>query len=508
MVKYENTNDPYTDPKTGVMYNRLGIKDKATLRSMESAFAYIRSYELDSTPIRGKFDLNHMKDIHKKLFGDVYEWAGEIRSIDITKGGCLFAYHHQIESYAPKITQQLAKEQYLRGLDADEFSQRAGYYMGEINALHPFREGNGRTQREFIGQLACEAGYNINWDGITREEMTKASIEALYGTSELLSELIRKNLTEFTKNREIDVYQGLGEKIYSYIETNKELSQKQKEKITTLLENTKTAFGRFEKEDPKIEQSQKDLNVASKTTEKAPYLAAYTDNSNLEQKVLSALRNKKSYVDMFKKLNSRLASIYKDPQEAALRIEQTILAGKGDKLPDILAKSPERAGELRGSDRLIDKLKSTGKERKEALYNVPLAVSTMRALQSFYKNSYETHMDSFTREREQLKVEVPSLSQEAVTFMKNVEAGRESYSKIPEQVNKEFSKLQSALDKRFGQDAIHKQDFDLSKAIPQNQSPDKKLMSEFQTAVKFLQQRHTQELKNVIAQTKSKDVTR
>ncbi|WP_375619967.1 MULTISPECIES: hypothetical protein [unclassified Bartonella] len=64
-----------------------------------------------------------MKDIHKKLFGDVYEWAGKIRSIDITKGGCLFAYHHQIESYAPKITQQLAKEQYLRGLDADEFSK-------------------------------------------------------------------------------------------------------------------------------------------------------------------------------------------------------------------------------------------------------------------------------------------------------------------------------------------------------------------------------------------------
>uniref|UniRef100_UPI0035D13581 Fic/DOC family protein n=1 Tax=unclassified Bartonella TaxID=2645622 RepID=UPI0035D13581 len=295
-MKYENTNDPYTDPKTGVMYNRLGIKDKATLRSLESAFAYIRSYELDSTPIRGKFDLKHMKDIHKKLFGDVYEWAGEIRSIDITKGGSLFAYHHQIESYAPKITQQLAKEQYLRGLDADKFSQRAGYYMGEINALHPFREGNGRTQREFIGQLAREAGYNINWDGITREEMTKASIEALYGTSELLSELIRKNLTEFTKNREIDVSQGVGEKIASDVQNNKELSQKQKEKITTLLENTKTAFGGFEKQDPKVEQSQRDLNRVSKETERAPYLAAYTDNSNLEQKVLSALRNEKSYV--------------------------------------------------------------------------------------------------------------------------------------------------------------------------------------------------------------------
>ncbi|WP_375618809.1 type II toxin-antitoxin system protein adenylyltransferase VbhT [Bartonella sp. AC134YNZD] len=508
MEKYKGGVDPYTDAETGVMYNRFGIKDEATLKYVESTLAYAKSLELKRTPIRGRFDLNHMKDIHKKLFGDVYEWAGEIRSIDITKGGCLFAYHHQIESYAPKITQQLAKEQYLRGLDADKFSQRAGYYMGEINALHPFREGNGRTQREFIGQLACEAGYNIDWDGITREEMTKASIEALYGTSELLSELIRKNLTEFTKNREIDVYQGFGGKIASDVQNNKELSEEQKEKITTVFNKVKTAFSRLQKEEPKVEQSQKDLNVSSKATEKAPYLAAYTDNSNLEQKVLSALRNKKSYVDMFKRLNNHLAFIYRDPQEAALRIEQTILAGKGDKLPDILAKSPERAGELRGSDRLIDKLKSTGKERKEALYNVPISVSIMRELQSFYKNSYETHMDSFTREREQLKVEVPSLSQEAVTFMKNVEAGRDSYSKIPEQVNQEFLKLQSALDKRFGQDAIHKQDFDLSKAISKNQLQDKKLVNELQTAVKFLQQRHTQELKNVIAQTKSKDVTR
>ncbi|QLC52559.1 BID domain-containing protein [Bartonella alsatica] len=209
---------------------------------------------------------------------------------------------------------------------------------------------------------------------------------------------------------------------------------------------------------------------------------------------------------MFKELNSRLAFIYKDPQEVALRIEQTILAGKGDKLSDILEREPDRAGELRGSDRFIDKLKSTGKERKEALSHVSRTISSIEKLQSLYKNSYETHINRLTREWERLKVEVPSLSQEAVTFMKNVEAGRDSYSKIPEQVNKEFSKLQSALDKRFGQDAIHKQDFDLSKAIPQNQRHDKKLVNELQTAVKFLQQRHVEEQNNAITQTKSKDV--
>ncbi|WP_245410046.1 hypothetical protein [Bartonella tribocorum] len=92
--------------------------------------------------------------------------------------------------------------------------------------------------------------------------------------------------------------------------------------------------------------------------------------------------------------------------------------------------------------------------------------------------------------------------------MKNVEAGQTTYSKIPEQVHQEFSELQSALDKRFGHDAIHKQDFDLSKVLPQQQSHDKDRIKEFQTAIKFLQQRHIKEKNNAKTRTKSKDVTR
>ncbi|EJF74256.1 Fic/DOC family protein [Bartonella birtlesii] len=205
MEKYKGNGDPYTDPKTGVLYNRFRINDKTTLERVESTFSYLRAFELMHVPVRGKFDLNHMKEIHKKLFGDVYEWAGQIRSVDIAKGNSMFASYNRIEGYAPKITQQLEKELYLHGLDADEFSQRAGYYMGEVNALHPFREGNGRTQREFIGQLACEAGHPINWEGVKQQEMIEASIAAHFGNSELLSVLIRKNITEFKENSRVDV---------------------------------------------------------------------------------------------------------------------------------------------------------------------------------------------------------------------------------------------------------------------------------------------------------------
>ncbi|WP_143245277.1 Fic family protein [Bartonella sp. WD12.1] len=471
MVKYEGSNDPYTDSETGVMYNLLGIKDQARLERVETAFTCVRALEFRRTSISGKFDLDHMKEIHKKLFGDVYEWAGKIRVVDIAKGNSRFAHYTQIESYAPQITQQLAREQHLRGLDANEFSQRAGYYMGELNVLHPFREGNGRTLREFIWQLAREAGYYIDWDRVERQEITRASIESYYGNSDLMSALIRKNLTEFTANRRIDVSQGVGERVSSYIDTN--------EKITT------------------------------QSIRPAPYLSSYTDTSNLEQKAQNALRNEKSYVDTFKELNDHLKTIYKNPQAAALKIEKTILAGKGDKLPDILAKTPDRAGELRGSDRLIDKLRSAGKERKAALYNVPLAVSTIRELQSFYKNSYEKHMDRLTREREQLKVEVPSLSQEAIAYMKNVEVSRNNYSKIPENINKEFLQLESALNRRFGEDMIYKRDFNLSKEIASKQPYDKKLVNELQTAIKFLQQRHIQELNNLaITRTVSKGIIR
>ncbi|WP_208441801.1 Fic/DOC family protein [Bartonella raoultii] len=194
MAKCERGSDPYSDPKTGVLYNRFGIKDKATLECVEATFAYLRSFEFMHTPLRGKFDLAHMQEIHKKLFGDVYEWAGEIRLLDIAKGNTIFAYYTQIENYAPKITQQLAKEQYLRGLDMDEFSIRAGYYMGELNVLHPFREGNGRSLREFMGQLAREAGYYIDWSSLEQQEMIKASVAAYHGNSEHLSALIRQNL--------------------------------------------------------------------------------------------------------------------------------------------------------------------------------------------------------------------------------------------------------------------------------------------------------------------------
>ena len=165
MEKY-SSNDDYLDAKTGVMKNKLGFDNQADLEAFEGGLVAVRTSQLAEIPLENRdktFDLPHMQRIHKHLFGDIYEWAGDLRTIDISKGTTRFANWTFIEREAEKLSIQLASENFLQGLDRKEFAERAGYYLGEWNVLHPFREGNGRTLREFIGQLAYQAGYFINW---------------------------------------------------------------------------------------------------------------------------------------------------------------------------------------------------------------------------------------------------------------------------------------------------------------------------------------------------------
>jgi cell filamentation protein len=195
-MKYAgNRGDPYLDPDTGVLRNLLGIKNQAALDQAESSLSFLRTTELRELPVAGGFDLRHLQAIHHRLFADVYDWAGQLRIVEIQKGSTNFARQMVIESAAQQLFGQLAKERHLRALDADSFSQRAGYYLGEINVLHPFREGNGRAQRAFIAQLATAAGHTIDWTGISQDEMVKASIAAYNGDATPLARLIQRKLT-------------------------------------------------------------------------------------------------------------------------------------------------------------------------------------------------------------------------------------------------------------------------------------------------------------------------
>lgn len=194
MTRYDGA-DRYVDAATGVLRNRLGIREAEELRQAEASLAAWRSFELALEPLPGSLDFAHLQALHARLFGDLYDWAGEIRDVEIAKGACRFAGCRHIPAVAEMIFGQLAREGHLLGLGAEAFAARAGHYLGEINALHPFRDGNGRTQREFIGLLARQNGWRVAWEKVDAAEMIEASkTSLLHGDNSGLARIIRENL--------------------------------------------------------------------------------------------------------------------------------------------------------------------------------------------------------------------------------------------------------------------------------------------------------------------------
>lgn len=199
-MKYTGS-DPYID-ENGVLINKKGIKDESELDKVERASSYMKALYLDQNPIKGKFDLKHLQAIHKKLFEDIYPFAGKIRDGYLQKGQQDFTMGYRIVPQAEKLFTQLKNEQFLKKTEPAKIAGRLAYYMGEINAIHPFREGNGRTQRIFIAQLAKEAGFELTFSKATQEEMINASIQAHRCDYKGLESIIEKGLTPLSLNSE------------------------------------------------------------------------------------------------------------------------------------------------------------------------------------------------------------------------------------------------------------------------------------------------------------------
>ena len=165
----------YCYPNTEVLINKLGIKNAQKLFDAEKKMTALRMYELQKNPIDGNFDFNHLKKIHKYIFQDVYEWAGEIRTVEIGKGN-LFCTTPYIEEYAASIFSKYYSQCFSAKKNKNEFVNAFASNYGDLNALHPFREGNGRAQREFARQLCSECGYDFTLANTTHKEMLQASI--------------------------------------------------------------------------------------------------------------------------------------------------------------------------------------------------------------------------------------------------------------------------------------------------------------------------------------------
>lgn len=181
--------DPYVYPDTDVLRNALDIRDGAELEQVEASLTYLRSPRLAFEPIPGRYDLPHLQAFHRYLFGDLYDWAGELRTVVLAKTD-LFCLPEHIESYGAGVFNELAEENRLSGLTQENFVERLAHYLGDVNALHPFRDGNGRAQRAFFAQLASEAGYRLDWEKVDPQRNTDASIAAMQGDEAPLRELL------------------------------------------------------------------------------------------------------------------------------------------------------------------------------------------------------------------------------------------------------------------------------------------------------------------------------
>ena len=184
----------YCYPNSNILINKLGITNADELHIAEREITALQLAVAQIETISGNFDLAHLKAIHHHLFSDIYEWAGEVRWVNISKGN-FFCLYEFVEEHANSLFKKLKQENYLSNTTAEEIPARLAYYLSEINVLHPFREGNGRTQRLFIEYLAFEAGYDVDFSNVGNKEMIEASAEAFSCDYSSMEEIFRRITT-------------------------------------------------------------------------------------------------------------------------------------------------------------------------------------------------------------------------------------------------------------------------------------------------------------------------
>lgn len=166
---------PYTYPHSSVLINRYNIHDAAILEQVERKTTLLQLVKMADHVI-GRFDIEHLKQIHYQLFSKLYEWAGQFRNVDIGKGQTLFCRATFLDAEARRIFEQLGPWIHEPIPHADMMAHRAGVFLTDLNMLHPFCEGNGRTQRELVRQLARYHGFELDYTRLDYAQYMAASV--------------------------------------------------------------------------------------------------------------------------------------------------------------------------------------------------------------------------------------------------------------------------------------------------------------------------------------------
>ena len=181
---------------TRVLINKLGIRDENELAEIETVITTAKITMLLSEPYSGEFTAAHYCELHRSIMGDLYDWAGKIRTVPLSKKGTTFHSPEGLEKASELLFKRLNNENCFLGLDGDDYARAVAEFYSDLNLLHPFREGNGRTQRALITQLIERSGRSIDFSVCDKDKLMIATVYAAQGVLDLLTDFFKNEITE------------------------------------------------------------------------------------------------------------------------------------------------------------------------------------------------------------------------------------------------------------------------------------------------------------------------
>lgn len=192
---YTTVQSLYCYPDSDVLKNKLNIRGRDELKQAEEEITVLKQYMLMESPIKGRFTKTQLMNIHRFLFEDIYPFAGHIRREQISKGDTMFFPPHLINQELDKVFSKLHNDNMLHETDRKRQVKHLSYIMSELNIIHPFREGNGRSIRELIRCLALHYGFSLDWSRVDRDTMLYAAVRSVVD-SMAFSDIIVKCIVE------------------------------------------------------------------------------------------------------------------------------------------------------------------------------------------------------------------------------------------------------------------------------------------------------------------------
>jgi cell filamentation protein len=189
--RYKAEPDPACYPGTEVLRNNPDLRHQAELDTFEVEAVGARSLQ---PPPQGAFDPAHYRALHRHLFQDVYEWAGAYRAIRTAKGGNWFCFPEYIDAEMVKLFATLDAPAFQPGSNVEDFITAVADFLGDLNVIHPFREGNGRTQLLFVRLLALRAGHPLRSENVEADAFLLAMILSFHGRMEALIDELERML--------------------------------------------------------------------------------------------------------------------------------------------------------------------------------------------------------------------------------------------------------------------------------------------------------------------------